>query len=58
MIVKLGHSLEIKFQEYCMCNNIDYKKLDSILVSTTGLIIEHGTTVECITYDKLERIKL
>lgn len=58
MIVKLGLILDTKFQEYCMRNNIDYKKLDSVLVSTTGLIIEHGTTVECITYDKLERIKL
>lgn len=58
MIVKLGFILDTKFQEYCMRNNIDYKKLDSVLVSTTGLIIKHGTTAECITYDKLERIKL
>lgn len=58
MKVKLGYVLDTKFREYCMRNNIDYKKLDSILVSSTGLIIEHGTTVECITYDKLERIKL
>ena len=58
MNVRLGFIIDMKFREYCTRNNIDYKKLDRILVSTTGLIIEHGTTVECITYDKLERIKL